>query len=168
MSTTTSSRRPGWWYPYIFVGVFLVVLAVNVIMAYSAVNTFSGIQTENAYEKGVAYNQELAQAKAQERLGWKVEATMVPHDPSNTERHDADLLVTYLDKSDHPVVGLSVKAEVLRPTKAGNDLSVELVERGAGQYTSLVPLPLAGQWELTVTATLGDVKHQLNQRVLVP
>lgn len=169
MSATQSSRRPGWWYPYIFVGVFLVVLAVNLVMASSAVRTFSGLQTEQAYDKGLAYNQVLAEAKAQEKLGWTVDAQMVPHDAANTQRHDADLTVSYTDKAGKPVSGLSVKAEVTRPTQAGHDLhDLELVEKTPGQYVALVPLQLAGQWELGVVARLGETQYKISQRVLVP
>ena len=35
-------RRPGWWYPYIFVGAFGVVLLVNAALAYFATSSFTG------------------------------------------------------------------------------------------------------------------------------
>jgi len=168
MSTMQSSRRPGWWYPYIFVGVFLVVLAVNLVMAMSAVKTFSGLQTEQAYDKGLAYNEVLAQAKAQEKLGWSVDAQVVPHDPSNTQRHDADMSVTYTDKAGKPVTGLSVQAEISRPTLAGHDQKLELVEKTPGQYVALAPLDLPGQWDINVIARQGESQYKFSQRVLVP
>lgn len=167
MSATTS-RRPGWWYPYIFVAVFVVVLAVNIVMAMSAVKTFSGLQTEDAYDKGLVYNHVLAQAKAQERLGWTVDAEVIPHDPSNSQRHDADVTVTYTDKAGQPVGGLSVKADLVRPTQAGHDLHVDLVEKTPGQYVALAPLDLPGQWEVSVVARKGETQYSLSQRVLVP
>ncbi|OIQ96609.1 FixH [mine drainage metagenome] len=168
MSAMTSTRRPGWWYPFIFVGVFLVVLAINLIMAYSAVHTFSGLQTEDAYEKGLEFNKILAQRRAQAELGWKVEAVLLPHDAANTERHDADLTVSYADRAGHPVAGLTVTARMVRPARSGHDLSVSLVEREPGKYVALVPLPLPGQWDMTVRADRGDVRYKLEQRVLVP
>ena len=168
MSTMQSSRRPGWWYPYIFVGVFLVVLAVNIVMATSAVTTFSGLQTEQAYDKGLAYNDVLNQAKAQEKLGWSVDAQVVAHDPSNSQRHDADMSVTYADKAGKPVTGLSVQAEIARPTLAGHDQKLELVEKTPGQYVALAPLDLPGQWDVSVIARLGEVQYKFSQRVLVP
>jgi len=167
MSTMTS-RRPGWWYPYIFVGVFLVVLAVNLVMAMSAVRTFSGLQTEQAYDKGLAYNEVLAQAKAQEQLGWAVDAQVTPHDASNSQRHDADLTVSYTDKAGKPVGGLSVQAEMVRPTLAGHDQKLELVEKTPGQYVALAPLDLAGQWDVSIAARKGETLYKFSQRVLVP
>ena len=47
-------RQPGWWYPWIFVGGMLVVIAVNGVLITMAVSTFSGIETEEHYRKGLA------------------------------------------------------------------------------------------------------------------
>jgi nitrogen fixation protein FixH len=168
MSTMQSSRRPGWWYPYIFVGVFMVVLAVNIVMATSAVKTFSGLQTEQAYDKGLAYNEVLSQAKAQDKLGWSVDAQVIPHDPSNAQRHDADVTVSYTDKAGKPVTGLSVQAEIARPTLSGHDHKLDLVEKTAGQYVALAPLDLPGQWDISVIARQGETQYKFSQRVLVP
>lgn len=168
MNTTNSSRRPGWWYPYIFVGVFLVVLAVNIVMATSAVRTFSGLQTEQAYDKGLVYNQVLVDAREQEKLGWTVNVQVAPHDPSNTRRHDTDLTVAYADKTGKPVTELSVMADFVRPTQTGHDVQLELVEKTPGQYVALAPLDLPGQWELSVSAYQGETQHKVGQRILVP
>ncbi|MGE5500712.1 MAG: FixH family protein, partial [Ignavibacteriales bacterium] len=43
-----AERRPGWWYPYIFVAAFVVVVGVNAAMAYFASSTFTGLETDNA------------------------------------------------------------------------------------------------------------------------
>ncbi|HOT83126.1 MAG TPA: FixH family protein, partial [Candidatus Defluviicoccus seviourii] len=50
-----SGRPPGWWYPWIFVGGMLIVVAVNAVMAIVAVGTFSGLETTDHYRKGLAY-----------------------------------------------------------------------------------------------------------------
>lgn len=165
---TIAVRRPGWWYPYIFVAVFGVVLAVNIVFAVSASKTFSGLQTEHAYDKGLAYNDVIAKAKAQERLGWAVDAQVVPHDGNNDQVHDADLVVTFADKAGQPVTGLSVKAEIIRPTAAGYDQDVELVEQGGGRYVAPAHLALAGQWDVHFKAHKGEADYQLSQRVLIP
>jgi nitrogen fixation protein FixH len=168
MNTAVAERRSGWWYPYIFVGVFGVVLAVNLVFMYSAVSTFTGIETQEAYDKGLAYNQVIAKAKAQEKLGWTVDATLLPASTTDAKSHESNVVVSFADKAGRPVSGLSVKAEFVRPTKAGFDTQTELMEQGGGRYVSTVKLPLAGQWELHVTARKGDIDYQLGQRVLVP
>lgn len=167
MNTPVVRRPSGWWYPYIFVGIFMVVLPVNLVMAYFATSTFTGIETEHAYDKGLLYNQVLAKAKAQQALGWNVEATVLPHAGNAANVHDADVMVTYLDKDGHPVTGLTVKAEFVRPTMAGYDQEAELVEQGEGRYIALAKLPLSGQWDVRLTAQKADVNYEFGQRVLV-
>ena len=71
-SSANVRRRPGWWYPYIYVGAFGVVVAVNMVFMASAIRTFSGISTDQAYEKGLKYNQQIAAARSQEQLGWSL------------------------------------------------------------------------------------------------
>ncbi|MCW8952841.1 MAG: FixH family protein, partial [Rhodospirillales bacterium] len=51
-----NNRKPGWWYPWIFVGGMTIVVIVNGIMIYFALSTFTGLETRNHYEKGLAYN----------------------------------------------------------------------------------------------------------------
>ncbi|NJO36865.1 MAG: hypothetical protein HC871_03600, partial [Rhizobiales bacterium] len=63
--------RTGSWIPWIFVGLFLVVLAANCTMITIAVSTFNGLKTPRAYEKGLAYNDTLRAAAEQRDLGWQ-------------------------------------------------------------------------------------------------
>ncbi len=60
-----------------FIGFFVVVASVNAVMVTSAVRTFSGVETENAYKAGLAFNESIAAAGAQDALGWRVE--IAPH-----------------------------------------------------------------------------------------
>jgi nitrogen fixation protein FixH len=160
--------RPGWWYPYIYVGAFGVVLAVNLIFMASAVRTFSGLETEQAYDKGLDYNRVLAMAKEQEKLGWTVKADVLPKGLSMTGGHDADIVLTFLDKDGRGVSGLAAMADFIRPTSRGHDRSVPLAEQGGGRYVVAASLPLGGQWQMHVTARLGDLDYQYDQRLYLP
>ena len=55
---------------------FVVVMGVNGIMAYLAVETFSGVQSEKPYENGLAFNRDIARARAQYAQGWSVNETI--------------------------------------------------------------------------------------------
>jgi len=50
----------GWKVLAMFVGFFLVVGAVDGLMIYKALGTFSGEVTPHPYERGLAYNKEIA------------------------------------------------------------------------------------------------------------
>ena len=75
-------RQPGWYIPWIFVGVFMVVLAVNGIMVHFAVSSWTGIETENHFIKGLGYNNDLAGGAILDVGGYpvlRVEYSAVPN-----------------------------------------------------------------------------------------
>ncbi|PKU26232.1 FixH family protein [Telmatospirillum siberiense] len=168
VSSPMSGRRPGWWYPYIYVGVFLVVLAVNLIFMFSAIHTFSGLSTDQAYDKGLKYNEEIASAKRQQQLGWTVTAEVRATAPTAAVPHGADILVTFKDKDGRPVTGLQGDVSFIRPAQAGHDGSGTMAEQGQGRYLIAAVLPLAGQWDLEVAARRGDVSYRFAQRIYLP
>lgn len=161
-----ATRQRGWWYPYIFVGGFLVVVAVNASMAYFATSTFSGISTDGAYQKGLAYNQNLAMARAQEALGWKVYTKVTP--VTDAQAIKANIAVSYLDRNGKPVEGLEVRARLVRPTAKGYDHELTLAPLGNGQYGGMFPLPLNGVWDMDMVATGPDVAYEHAQRFVIP
>lgn len=164
---STVNRKPGWWYPYIFVGAFGVVLAVNAALAYFATSTFTGLSTDNAYEKGRLYNQSLAAAKAQDDMGWQVVTKVTP--ASTAERPQAEIVISYRDRGGQPVEGLAVQAAMVRPTAAGHDHRLTLPPLGDGRYGGVFPLPLAGVWDMNVRAQGADgVTYQHAQRFVIP
>ncbi len=159
----TAQRRPGWWYPYIFVAGFMVVLMVNLTMAYFANSTFSGLATDNAYEKGLAYNRTLEAARHQAELGWAVDVRV-----ETAADHGLGLSIDYRDRTGQPVEGLTVRARFVRPTAKGFDRDVVLARVASGTYATHQALPLAGVWDVDVTAEGRDVSHHLMRRVEVP
>lgn len=158
-------RERGWWYPYIFVGGFLVVVAVNASMAYLATSTFSGISTDGAYQKGLKYNQNIAMARAQEALGWKVDTTVTPI--ADAQAVKAEIAVSYRDRDGKAVDGLTVTAHLVRPTAKGHDMEFTLVPRGDGAYGIVQTLPLNGVWDMDLVATGPDIAYEHAQRFVI-
>ncbi len=155
----TKQRPDGWWYPYIFVGGMLLVIVVNAGLIFTALDSFSGPETEDHYRKGVAYNDNIAAARAQQGRGWMLTHVL----------DKGGLAVTFKDAEGHPVTGLEVKAQLVRPTHQGHDLEVPLTAEGGGTYRApgLKP-PLPGQWDLRVRAWRGSEHFQETRRVVVP
>ena len=160
----SAPRQRGWWYPYIFLAFFVVVVSVNGTMAFFATSTFSGLSTADAYEKGLTYNRNIAQAKAQAEMGWSVEIAAVPAG----EAKQAQLSVTIHDRAGHPIDGLEVRGTLSRPTVHGYDRPVVLAALGDGHYGDTVALPLAGEWDLEVVAIGKDASYQTQRRFLLP
>jgi len=160
-------RQPGWWYPWIFVGGMLVVIAVNGVLITLAVSTFSGLETEEHYRKGLAYNQALAAAEAQERRGWQMALTFTPESSADGKRQ-GDLAVTFVGKDGRPLENLEVEAVLRRPAREGFDVAVVLDQRSGGVYGAAVSLPLPGQWEAHVHAYRDGDNFQESRRLSVP
>ena len=59
--------------PWLFVAGFAVVIAVNAIMIWFAVGSFSGLYTPVPRDRGLHYNAIIAEQKARDALGWRVE-----------------------------------------------------------------------------------------------
>lgn len=162
----SKTRAPGWWYPWIFVGAFGIIVAVNLTLAYFATSTFTGLATTDAYEKGRLYNRNLALAKAQAELGWQVETKVVP--ATRDGKPAADIAITYRDRDGKPVDRLEVHAQMIRPTVKGYDHEVQLAHLGGGVYGGVFVLPLNGVWDIDVVALGGGDFHQHEKRFILP
>ena len=166
---TPSSARPadlrsGRWIPLAFVAGFAVVIAVNAALIWFALGSFSGLSEAHAYQAGLAYNETLAAAKAQERLGWTAELTVEPTSEPGVMR----VIVALADRKGEPISGDSVEAEFLRPVASGHDRSAVFAPAGPGRYAATVPLGLRGLWEVRLLARRGAETWQATQRVVLP
>mgnify|MGYP002072203028 CR=1 FL=1 len=168
MSAMAKPRQRGWWYPWIFVGFMLLVVAVNGIMATLAVRTFPGLQTEDAYNKGLRYNDTIAAGREQERRGWRMSLEVEPLPASGEGGRDAQVTVAFVDRDGQPLERLEVEAALHRPAVAGFDRTLPLEPRGGGVYAGVISLPFAGQWDARITARRGADSHQATQRLFLP
>jgi nitrogen fixation protein FixH len=122
---------------FAIVGFFVLVTGVNGIMIYKALTTFGGVETQDAYRKGLAYNQRIAAEEAQAALGW--------HDELGYSAADRALTLALKDRDGRPVTGASVTATVGRSATNSFDQTLTMSESSAGQYRA--PVSLApGTW----------------------
>lgn len=156
-------RERGWWYPWLFVGGMLLVIAVNAVLITLAIGTFPGLQTEEYYRKGLAYNEALAAAEEQSRLGWQVTIEFRAQ-----EDRAGELIVQATDRDGSALDGLQIEARLIRPTHEGYDRSVVLEEGGEGRYRRHLTVPLAGQWDVRVVASRDGQRYQDTRRIMIP
>jgi nitrogen fixation protein FixH len=163
LRAAAESRRAGRAVAWILAAFFAIVAAANgALIAYS-LESFTGVTTENAYEKGLAYNQTLAQAKAEVGLGWQVGV-----DFSAPDRGHVRLAVTLHGRDGAALTGGVLTAHFIRPTSQGLDTDVALAETGAGRYEAQPMLPLPGVWDIVVTASHDGASYQTTRRIFVP
>ncbi|MGI9492103.1 MAG: FixH family protein [Geminicoccaceae bacterium] len=161
-SEQNQATAAGSWIPWLFVGLFMVVLLVNGTMVTIAISTFNGLETENAYKKGLAYNQRLAAAAEQERLGWQASLAVTPGGDNRVT-----LSLDLQDRLANPINAAAVKVTLIRPVQEGFDQTTALVERGDGRYDATIDLPLAGQWDVRLTADVRGETFRLGKRIHV-
>ncbi len=126
---------------------FGTIILVNLIFVYFALDTWTGLSTENAYQKGLKYNQTLAARDAQRDLGWQAEVSLATL-ADGTEQ----LSVMVRDRTGGAISGLVVAGSLRRPTHEADDRQVVLVEQEGGRYNAPLNLPLRGNWDLDLSA----------------
>ena len=145
MSTAPNvARFTGRMFAAIIVGFFGVVVAVNITMARLASSTFGGTVVDNSYVASQEFNGWLAQARAQDRLGWATPVTL-----------DAARRVVIVV----PGIGFAARGTAHHPLGRAADVPLAFVADGAGRLVSTTPLP-AGRWQVRLQIRSGrDVKR---------
>jgi len=141
---TTRSDR---WIPWSFVGGFGIILIANGIMVFNAFDSWTGLSTDDAYRRGLAYNEQLAQAQKAEATGWQI-AAHVAGTGIMRQIH-----VTLHDKAKQPIRYADIQVAFQRPIERGHDFTVTLRSTGNGRYAGQVQLPKYGQWRLRFTVS---------------
>ncbi|MFO1116397.1 MAG: FixH family protein [Beijerinckiaceae bacterium] len=136
------------------------VAAVNFVMIRSALSTFRGEVAGKPYEQGLAYNKEIAEARAQAARGWKVEGA-VKRGPDG----QAQVEVIAHDANGVALQGLQVTATLAAPADKRRDHTIKLDETAGGVYRGATATP-AGTWDLELSAARdGAVQFQSRNRI---
>lgn len=150
------------WIPWLFVGMFTIIISVNAVMVTVGFTTWTGLSTKSHYREGLAYNRALEAARSQEALGWQLDLKA---------RATAPMTLS-LELSAKDAQGLAfqqaeVTAFLTRPTHEGADLAVLLEPVAEGRFAAVAELPLAGQWDVKLLVQAEGHSHQSFQRVFV-
>jgi nitrogen fixation protein FixH len=138
-------------------GFFGVIFAVNGIFLYHALSTHNGAERVGAYERGLRYNDTLAEERAQVALGWSHRMT------ANASRIDLHMT----GQAGNPVRGLEIDGRVGRPAASRFDRAVTFTETAPGHYTARVDLAEGG-WIATLSARRPGQTYSLKERVWLP
>lgn len=134
----------------IMIAFFGVVVTVNVTMAVFASRTFGGKVVDNSYVATQRFNGWLAQARAQDRLGW-----------SETVRLDgARRIELDLTAGGTPLRDAQISAEARHPVGREDDLRLRFVEVAPGRFRSAQALP-PGRWQVHFAIRSGGAGKRL-------
>ena len=163
MSAALSADRPrGHWIPWLFVAGFLVVAAVNGVMSWVALSTWTGLAANQPYDRGLAYNENLAAAARQAKLGWH------PVLEVQVGEQGGQIELALTGPEDRPVTDAAVVVDFERPTFEGADFAVALTATAPGRYRAHFDRPAPGAWNLHATIRRGADLFVHEQRVVLP
>jgi nitrogen fixation protein FixH len=154
-------RWTGWTVLLSLLAFFGVIFAVNGVMVYEALSTLSGVDTDSAYQAGLQYEQEVAQAEKQDTRHWQIDAKLTPAAPG--ERLD----LSARDASGRPLGGMQAMVTFERPTDRRLDRNVVLVQDGTGRFHGNAAVE-AGQWDLVIVLSRhGEQMFRSKNRVFL-
>ncbi|MBY0519091.1 MAG: FixH family protein [Sphingomonas sp.] len=143
----------GWHMLAIMVAFFGVIIAVNFTMARFAIGTFGGVVVDNSYVASQRFNGWLAEARAQDKLGWRV----VPGIDSTgrlqiaaTDAQGALIGGQMTVTARHPLGRLPDRTIAMRATPTG--------------FIADAPLP-AGRWKLRIELNSNGQSARFEQDV---
>jgi nitrogen fixation protein FixH len=158
MSTSIASVRSN-YIPWLFVAGFAIVFLVNGLMIWFAIDSFSGLYGNGARNRETNYNEVIAQQKARDALGWKIETEW----RTNEDRLLVD--ITQADGSALP--GAVVTGQLVRPAEKRPYLPLEFHELASGRFVAHVALPARGNWDLDILVATAGQNFALTKRLFL-
>ncbi|MCF8473208.1 MAG: FixH family protein [Emcibacter sp.] len=145
-----------------FFGFFLIVFMANGIMAYIAVGTWGGLETDDAYRKGIFYNQEISASEEQKKSGWVISLS---HIPDSLDDQKINVLITWPEGDLPPK---KVSAFINRSVTNAYDQEIILTKSENNIYTGSLILPEPGQWNIDVLVTRDkNTIYQHKEKIFV-
>lgn len=140
----------------LLMGFFGVVFAANAVFVYVALESWTGLSTDDAYRKGLTYNQTIARADAQHALGWRVAVTLEAAAPGRQR-----LALTLYDRDGRPIDGRAVTATLRGPPETDSDLTTQLAWVYAGRYAAEFASAYRGRRDVHIEVDRGAAEPYL-------
>lgn len=153
-------KRSSWW-PLGVTIILGLTVAANIWLIRIANADPSFAIEENYYDRGVHWDDELAQRTRNRELGWSVGATLTPIEVGK----GAQLRIELRDSVVSPIDGASVQVTAVHVGRAGQSVALTLAPRGEGEYQALVPIERAGIWELRFVVNRGPERFTAIERL---
>lgn len=145
----TQSKKDGRNVLFALLAFFAVFCSVDAYFVYKAVKTHTGTVAENAYERGLAYNETLDKAERQRRLGITSEVF-----------YKNGILYLTLNNKNKQMHNVVVKAHVTRAVQEKYDFNVSMKPHENDIFATELDLPLKGLWTAHIEATWQDSKQR--------
>lgn len=128
----------------------LVVLQLFLVRLVLSDASFS--VEKSYYSKALAWDDTRARERESARLGWNVDATVVPL----SGRSETEVVVALFDRTGTALHGAHLDVEAFAIARADHVLHAALREDADGSYRARLPVDRAGRWEILLHASRGD------------
>nr|WP_276570083.1 FixH family protein [Rhodovibrio salinarum] len=155
-------KQPNVWIPSCFFGMFLVIFVANGTMIGVGMGSWRGLVTDDAYDKGLVYQQAIEAEQREDALGWSVDLSVEHPQPKRV-----DVRISLTDDQGQPLQADRVQVGFVRPTQEGYDSVHTLDALGGGTFGKTVDLPLKGLWELRIEAEKNGKAVRVSRRITV-
>jgi len=153
--------KRGMAWPIAVAGILGLTVAANVWLIRIATGDPSFAIEENYYQRGVHWDDEMAQRAHNAELGWRLLATLSPIERGR----GADLHVALNDSAVAPIADASVVVWAVHVARANDPVEVTLHSSAPGQYVARVPIERAGLWELRIDVHRGADRFTSTERL---
>jgi len=143
--------------PRYFILFFVCLAILDGFLVTTAFKTHRGLVTDNAYQKGLDYNDTVAAYNQQEKLGWQADINYA----------NSELTLKLNDANNNKIEDAKVTAYFTRVTQAGDDFSAKLTYNTNGLYSGDIDFPEKGQWDVRIAVIWKDQKYQKRKRIVV-
>jgi nitrogen fixation protein FixH len=116
---------------------------------------------EDYYQRALHWDDELAQRRQNDALGWQLAPTL----SAVSADSGAELRLTLRDAAGKPLEGAAVTVRALHNARAGEPLDAELAPRGTADFAARLPMRRPGLWELRFEVRRGTDRFTARQRV---
>ena len=153
--------KRGTRWPVAVTAILGLTVAANIGLITIARQDPSFAVEENYYQRGLHWDDELAQRAHNEKLGWRLLATLAPIERGR----GAELRVALRDAAIAPIPDASIVVRAIHVARANDPVEVTLKPSGSGEYRALVPLERAGLWELRIAVHRGAELYTAVERL---
>ena len=160
--TSSFDPRRSRWIPWAFVGAFVVVIAVNVLLAVEASRSWTGVVTETPFDTGNDYNRIIAETAREAALGWKVDAQTARTDDGKVR------ITVSIDMAGRAPDALGLDGTLTRPIGMAAPVPLRMEAVGLGRFETSLKLPENGNWDLHLTVRSKDGELRTTRRLFVP
>ena len=152
-------KRGAWW-PIGVAAILAATVGANIWLAVVAESDPSFSVEPNYYEKAITWDSAMAQARENQRLGWRLE----PRLGEISAARDTRLDVRLVDSTGAPIRDATVRVAAFFNARASHVLNATL-QRDSMDYTARLPMTHAGAWEFRFDVHRGHEHFTNTSRI---